>query len=404
MKKKKTYLITSITILCIVLYTVIKININKNKSRVTDRAYKGKLEVTVMASGELVTEKFKSINAPVDELRQHEIWEVSIAYLIPEGTVVDSGDIVAELDRTKITEKLNEIEKTIQLNQEDLESSKLDTSIELSAIRDELQNSLYNIEEMKFTLEQSKYESPAVIKQAKNQLEKAEREYDQSLKNQKLKTKKAESTINQQKWEIQQLIEKRNSILNLMGRFTILSPGKGMIGYYKGRDGQKIEAGSTIQMWSSPIIATLPNFTSMNSNVYVNEIDISKIKNGQKVRVNVDAFPDKSFKGTITFIANIGEQLPSSDAKVFNVIVKLNETDPVLKPGMTTNNTIYTSVFDNVVYVPIEAVYFNETDTFVYKTNGLNKTKQKVKVGEFNDNYIVINEGLKENDKIILSR
>ena len=50
------------------------------------------------------------------------------------------------------------------------------------------------------------------------------------------------------------------------------------------------------------VIATLPDLSSMISRTYVNEIEISKVKTGQKVNINVDAFPEKSFTGNVISI------------------------------------------------------------------------------------------------------
>ena len=61
----------------------------------------------------------------------------------------------------------------------------------------------------------------------------------------------------------------------------------------------------------------------MISKTYVNEIDVSKVKAGQKVEIIVDAFPERSYTGTVTSVANIGEQLPNADAKVFEVLIKV---------------------------------------------------------------------------------
>jgi hypothetical protein len=60
-------------------------------------------------------------------------------------------------------------------------------------------------------------------------------------------------------------------------------------------------------------------------------------------------FPDKSFTGQVISVANIGEQLPNTDAKVFEVVVKLDNTDPILRPSMTTGNQIITKAFTDVV-------------------------------------------------------
>jgi hypothetical protein len=139
----------------------------------------------------------------------------------------------------------------------------------------------------------------------------------------------------------------------------------------------------------------------MQSKTYVNEIDISKIKKNQKVRVGIDAFPDKSYTGVVTDVANIGEQLKNTDAKVFEVVVKVNESDPILRPAMTTSNQIITTTYADTLYLPIEALFGADTLIYVYRTNG---TRQVVVTGDMNENYATVVAGLKEGDEVFLSQ
>jgi len=133
---------------------------------------------------------------------------------------------------------------------------------------------------------------------------------------------------------------------------------------------------------------------------YVNEIDISKLTKGQKVRIGVDAFPEKKFTGEVFEVANIGQQLPNTDAKVFEVRIELNERDTVLRPSMTTSNMVITQVLDSVLFIPLEAVHANDSLTYVYTRDG---KKQVVVLGESNENHIIVEMGLNKGDKLYLS-
>ncbi len=64
------------------------------------------------------------------------------------------------------------------------------------------------------------------------------------------------------------------------------------------------------------MVALLPDLSKMITKTYVNEIDISKVRVGQPVKISIDAFPDREYNGIVTEVANIGEQRPGSDAKV----------------------------------------------------------------------------------------
>jgi hypothetical protein len=187
-------------------------------------------------------------------------------------------------------------------------------------------------------------------------------------------------------------------MLDLLSKFTIYAPKPGMVIYLKEWGGTKRKVGSTISPWDRTI-ATLPNLSVMVSKTYVNEVDISKIKSGQTVRLGVDAFPDKKYAGVVTDVANVGEQLKNSDAKVFEVLVRMNRSDSILRPSMTTSNEILISTIEDVVYLPLEALYADSVP-FVYCTNG---KKQVVIPGEMNDNFRIIEQGLEEGDEVYLS-
>jgi len=114
----------------------------------------------------------------------------------------------------------------------------------------------------------------------------------------------------------------------------------------------------------------------------------------------VDAFPEKKFSGEVTEVANIGQQLPNTDAKVFEVKIELNERDTILRPSMTTSNMVITQVLDSVLFIPLEAVHANDSLTFVYTRDG---KKQVVVLSESNENHIVVDMGLKKGQKLYLS-
>jgi hypothetical protein len=135
---------------------------------------------------------------------------------------------------------------------------------------------------------------------------------------------------------------------------------------------------------------------------FINEIDISLIKKGQKARIGIDAFPEKTLTGEVVAVANMGQLMPNSDAKVFEVQIKINGTDPNLKPAMTTSNTIQTNALEQVLYLPIESVFSNDSVSFVYFSGG-KKIRQIIEAGDKNENYVVIKQGLTEGQDVLLN-
>jgi HlyD family secretion protein len=360
----------------------------------------GTFEVVVSVTGELQAKNSTEIRAPV-ELRNRDFRfrSIKIQDLIPEGTIVDSGDYVATLDRSEADNNLKDVMDELETIQSQYTKTKLDTTMTLRNLRDDLINLKFAMEEAEITLEQSQFEPPATIRQAKINLDRTTRAYEQAQQNYKLKVQQAAADMTEITIELAKQIRRRNDMEKVINNFIIKAPASGMVVYKREWNGEKRTVGTEINTWDLTV-ATLPDLSSMISKTYVNEIDISRIKVGQKVRIGVDAFPEKKFTGVVTEVANIGEQLPNTDSKVFEVVIKVNESDPIIKPSMTTSNSIIIKTYDSVLYVPLETVHTEDSLTFVYKKNGI---KQVVVLDEANENEIIVEAGLKEGEKIMLS-
>lgn len=399
--KRRTLLaivIPVVLIAALVLYSALS---GKEKEIVLETEVQlGQFEIAVMVTGELQAIRETEIKAPSSLRSRHlRIHRVKIQDLIPEGTVVDSGDWVATLDRSEADNTLKDIMDNLESQQSEYTRTKLDTTMRLRQLRDDLINLNFAMEEAEITLEQSKFEPPATIRQAEIGLEKATRAYQQAEKNYSLQVRQAAAEMREAEISLAKDQRRKNDMEAVMAQFDIMAPASGMVIYKKDWSGQKRTAGTEINTWDLAV-ATLPDMSDMISMTYVNEIDISKLSAGQQVKIGVDAFPEKRFTGEVMEVANIGQQLPNTDAKVFEVKIVLNERDTILRPSMTTSNEVLTEVLDSVMFVPLEAAHANDSLTFVYTRQG---KKQIVVLGESNENNIIVEMGLKRGDKLYLS-
>jgi multidrug efflux pump subunit AcrA (membrane-fusion protein) len=360
----------------------------------------GEFEIEVTVTGELQAMNSENIVGP-SGLRSgvFRYGDIKIQHLVVEGTVVDSGDIVAELDRSSAGNSLLDVEDAIEQAESNHLTTKLDTTMSLQGLRDELLNKTFTVEEAEIKLEQSRFEPPATIRQAEIDLDKAKRSLEQSRANYTLEVQKAKARMTEAEINLNRQQRRRQQMLEVLDEFTIRAPKNGMVIYLREWNGQKRKVGSTVSPWDLTV-ATLPDLSVMNSKTYVNEIDISKIKRGQQVRIGIDAFPEKSYTGEVTYVADIGEQLANTDAKVFEVTIKVNESDPIMRPSMTTSNTIVINTLYDVKYLPIDAIFSQDSIPFVYTRN---HTKQVVLLGDANDNQIIVEGGLETGDKVYIS-
>jgi len=394
--KKKLFIISGAVGLIIVIWLFTRHNLEDTSLKIKPSV--GEFVINVTVKGELDAEKSVDIDGP-SGLRSIQVYdEIKIDDLIDEGTVVDSGDYIASLDQTVILSKLKEIDGNLEKLNSRINKSKIDSALDLRAARDQLINQSYALEEKEIDLKNSKYEPPSVQRRSQIDLEKAKRTLQQSKENYELKKEKQINTIQEAVIDYNKSSHKKEQIMKVLEGFRVVAPQAGMVIYAKSWSGQKKVPGSTISAWNSTV-AILPDLSSMQIKSYVNEIDISKIKIGQRVDITVDAFPDKKLKGEVLTVANIGEQLKNSSAHVFEVLLKVEGSDKDLRPSMTTKNIIITQVIDSVLYVPLECIHSNDSLVFVYA----NGKKQIVETGESNEDNIIILSGIDKEDQIYLS-
>jgi multidrug efflux pump subunit AcrA (membrane-fusion protein) len=366
----------------------------------------GEFSIYVNSTGELRAKNSLDIKGP-SRVQQMGIYEMTISKLVPEGTIVKEGDFVAELDKSVIAGKL----KDIQINLEKLESqyklAKLDSSLTLSQARDNLENLKFAMEEAEIVKQQSTYEAPSIIRKAEIDYEKSVRAYNQAVKNYQTQVEKSIANVSVTNADLQKEMGNFRKMNELVTEFTILAPANGMVIYEREWGGRRREVNSTIQPWD-PTVATLPDLSFMESVSYINEIDIQKIKKDQKVKIGLDASPEKKLSGKVTRVANIGEQRGSNDSKVFEVVIQINEKDTTLRPAMTTSNKILVNSVKDVLFIPLESIHTEEIDkktiNFVYLYQDGLISKKEVKVGLVNDESAIIEEGLSKEDQLLLNK
>jgi len=362
---------------------------------------RGEFRAVVSTAGELRARQFVQITVPTGG-QQAGVYQIKISSIVPEGTVVKQGDVVAELDRTTVAPKLQEVSLALQKAEAQYEQAMLDSTLNLSTARENIRTMELGLEEKRLAKEQAVYEAPTVKRQAEIDYEKAERALAQAKTDYETKTEQAKAKMREVGAEVARQRGLLKAVQDFMAGFTIKAPSPGMVIYAKEWNGKKRTTGSQVNVWD-PGVAQLPDLTHMESVTYVNEIDVRKVAVRQPVAITLDADPTKRLTGKVTSVANVGEQRPNSDAKVFEVKVEVEQSDSTLRPGMTTGNAIETLKVADALFVPLEALGSEGGLSFVYKQAGGRVVKEEVVTGPVNDDEVIIVRGLAADDRVLLS-
>jgi multidrug efflux pump subunit AcrA (membrane-fusion protein) len=153
--------------------------------------------------------------------------------------------------------------------------------------------------------------------------------------------------------------------------------------------------------YASKVAVQLVDTSQIKFQGQVDEIDILKIKNGQKATISVDAVPNKTFTGTVSFISPYGTADTNNVVK-FPVTIKLDPTDVALKGSLTATADISIYSVENVLLVPLSAVTTTSAGSFVTIVNEATgqQEKRQVTIGNKNLQFAEVLSGLKEGDKV----
>lgn len=398
MKKNLIYVAIGSVVVIVALYFFFSSGGPGASSDLLTAVKQGEFKVEITTSGELEALRSVQVFGPA-EARRFRIGNFTIDRMVDEGTVVEKGDFICSIDKTELFGRLEDRKLDLEQTRAQYEQIRLDTSLNLRVERDNILNQEYIVQEQELILEQSQFEPPAIIKQNEYNVSKAKRELEQARERYRIKTLQERARMAEIAAELREDELEVEQMVAVLDKFVVTAPQDGMVIYVEYR-GSKVKEGSQISSWN-PVVATLPDLTTMQSVTYINEVDIRRVKVGQRVEIGMDAFPDKNYTGEVTKVANVGQQRPNSDAKVFEVLVEVNESDPLLRPSMTSSNAIIANQLDDVMYVPLEAVNVeNDSINYVYLQNGI---KQEIMMGMTNSNDVVIEKGVNPGDYVYLN-
>lgn len=362
---------------------------------------RGPFSAAVTTSGELRAKESVQITAPAGAM-QVGAWQMRIQSLVPEGTIVKAGDVVAEIDRSTLGSRLSDVNLALQKAQAQYEEAMLDSALTLSTAREAIQTAQLDLDAKKLAKEQAVYEAPTVKRQTEIDLERAQRALTQSQTDLETRTEQAKAKMREMGTEVERQRNLQKQIQDVLAGFTVRAPAPGMVIYVREWNGKKRTAGSQVYAYD-PSVATLPDLTHMESVTYVNEIDVRRVAVGQPVKITLDADPSRHLTGVVATVANVGEQRPNTDAKVFEVHITVLQSDTTLRPGMTTGNAIETLHVPDALAIPLEAMFTDSGTTFAYRQSGGGAVKQEIAPGAMNDYEVIVSRGLAAGDRVLMT-
>lgn len=363
-------------------------NIHNNSSKSVNRVTRDSL-IVMTENGIL-----ESINAQMVKAPSHWNVEYRIIYLIPEGRFVHIGDTLVKFDPAPVQEKLDEAQAKLALARQKLIQIQEENAMNLRNQLETIQSMRMQFQIDSARLSDAIYESDAVRQDMALQLKKSALDLKKAEK--KLA---AQKIINNSKYHLQ-LVEIEHAlgdvkrITAMLKEMTLVAtqPGVAVYGNARGRSRQ-IREGETV--YPGQMVMQVADLSKMMAVLMINEVDREQIKKGQKVRLQVNAYPDTTFTGRVHEIAKIADLVnDDGTVKAYETDVYLNcGQNYRLKPGLSVRATIITDTLHNVFRIPEWCLRHEENQWFVRNEQG--KTFQVDPV-RLNNGFVFVKGDLKE--------
>jgi RND family efflux transporter MFP subunit len=147
-------------------------------------------------------------------------------------------------------------------------------------------------------------------------------------------------------------------------------------------------------------IMTIANLRDMIVNAHINQADVTRLRQGQEVSIQVESVPGLKMSGIIERLAP--QAVIKNGIKGFAARVQIKDIDPRIRPGMTAILNIPVAQVDNALSVPLSAVFTEKGDRFVYVKKDDAYERRPVTVGICDLAYAEIQKGLSEGEVVAL--
>ncbi len=252
------------------------------------------------------------------------------------------------------------------------------------------------------------YEFPKQAEKLLSDYEEALRQLERARKLARAKLAQAEAKWKSEEARFELQATRRRELKEQIEKCVICAERPGLVVYagsdHPWRNEEPMQEGATVRERQQ--IITIPDMTKMAVEVKVHESAIKRVKKEQVARIRVDAYPDEELTGRVVKVAVLPDaqnRWMNPDIKVYNTTIGIEGTYDWLKPGMSAEVEILIEELDDVLHVPIQAVFPSNGGHVCYVARvGRGPERRTVVTGEFNEQFIVVEEGLQPGERVLL--
>ncbi|MFH1452605.1 MAG: efflux RND transporter periplasmic adaptor subunit [Armatimonadota bacterium] len=353
--KKKPLFIAGAVILIIIIFFLVRSAGNKTKYR-TVEIDKGDITSTVEATGEVKPEVIVDVGCQVTG----KVEKIYVDF----NSQVKKGQLIAVIDPTKYEAKVqdsqasyNQAKEDVSVKLKNIKNAEIDVNRQESMVK---KNKALTEDKKKTFERYTELVKSNFIPQA--DVDTAEANYIAAQQD----LKSAQDQLAQQKLQYQiSKLQHSESLNSLKKAEAGLNDARADLSYTKiisPIDGiviaRKIDEGQTVvsNFQTATLFRIANNLSRMEVYASINESDVGSVKEGQESKIQVDAYPGKIFSGKIVQVRDEAQEIDKTI--YYDAVIKIDNPELLLKPGMTADVEISTAFKPDVLRIPNEALRF----------------------------------------------
>jgi len=330
------------------------------------------------------------------------------------GVIVKKGDPVAEFDRQYMLTRLDDYRASVIQSEASFKKLEAELDVARKAHRQTIDAALGELDKAKLTMKTTPVMGAIEAERSKLAMEEAEARYSQLLKEVQHMETSLKSELRNAQIELQQSrIELRRAEANA-DRMVLKSPIDGMVvmqNMFRGTDFDQIKVGD--QLFPGMPFMQIVDARSMVINANVSQVDVEKLRIGQKALVHFDAFPGLVLPARVHAVGSVGKssRYRPDWIKEMAVVLKLERMDPRIIPDLSVSADIQLETEENATVVPLEAVHFDGNsespagtprNAFVWVRAGDAWERRRVELGLTSYTQASIKSGLRPGETVAL--
>jgi len=399
-------------------------------------ATRGELTARLTSSGTLRPMQSITYRSPVPGR------DVEIRDLAPEGSRVNTGDVVIRLETTDLEIELARVRqdhRQAQIELQVAEGEYEEAGAEVRAVAEG--EGALTVDEARATLQRAEKKAERLRQEYENlkplrdkgyitrdelarteeQLNEAEDAmmlarrrtdvvlqvtYPREQKRAALALSQKSAQLGVVRSRLGELQIRLDLLVRLIEGCTVRARGPGLVVYEENlqvNPRRKLRVGDRV--FATQGIVTIPEVNRMQVEASVSESEVHRVSSGQPADIHVEAFPGLKLTGTVTRVGTLATAATNRpfDDKRFDLVIALDPTPAELRPEMSVRADVVVGSRTNVLMVPVTAVFNNQGTRVVYVIGATGTEPRRVDLGESNDRMVEIVAGLRDGERVSLA-